>query len=151
MVFAKFVGLLVAFVQGVLIRKVVPKFGEKKTIYFGFSMWFAGMILFAFAFKGWMMFAFMIFYALGGLAGPTLQGIISNMVPDNEQGELQGSLTSLISLTSIIGPLIMTQLFRFTTKEDTPLNFPGAPFVLGAILILIAFFFILGRVEKTKT
>ena len=81
-----------------------------------------------------MMFLFLIPYCLGGIAGPALQGIISGQVPPNEQGELQGALTSLISVTSIIGPLMMNNLFYYFSKADTPVYFPGAPFVAGAVL-----------------
>lgn len=84
------------------------------------------------------MFAFMVPFAFGGLAGPSLQGIISGQVPSNEQGELQGALTSLISLTSIIGPLLMTNLFAHFTAPDAQVQFPGAPFLMGAVLSLLS-------------
>ena len=84
------------------------------------------------------MFAFMIPYSLGGLAGPSLQGIISSQVPPNEQGELQGSLTSLVSLTSIVGPLFMTGLFSYFTTPQNPFYFPGAPFIAGAIFTIVS-------------
>ena len=80
----------------------------------------------------------MIPYALGGIAGPSLQGIISHHVPPNEQGELQGALTSLMSATSIIGPLLMTNIFSYFTSSAAPVHFPGAAMMLGAILTLIS-------------
>jgi MFS transporter, DHA1 family, tetracycline resistance protein len=101
-------------------------------------MYTIGFLLFAFANRGWMMFAFMVPFSLGGFAGPALQGIISNQVPDNEQGELQGSLTSLIAVTSIIGPLTMTWLFAWFTSEAAPVHFAGAPFFMGAVLCLVS-------------
>ena len=131
------VGVLVAIVQGGLIRTVIPKLGAKKSIFIGLSLMIVGLILFAFASKGWMMMSFLIPYCLGGIAGPALQGVISNEVPANEQGELQGALTSLMSLTAIVGPLIMNNLFSFCTKPGTAFYFPGAPFALGALLLLI--------------
>ena len=73
------------------------------------------------------MFAFLVPYCLGGIAGPALQGYMSNNVPANEQGELQGGLTSLMSLSSIFGPLIMTEAFYFFTKPNSFIQFPGAP------------------------
>ncbi len=97
------VGLMVAVVQGGLLRYINPWLGAKKSVYFGLALYSVGFMLFAFATKGWMMFAFLVPYCLGGIAGPALQGIISGQVPANEQGELQGGLTSLISVTSIIG------------------------------------------------
>lgn len=75
---------------------------------------------------------------MGGIAGPSLQGLISGGVPANEQGELQGALTALMSFTSVIGPPLMTNLFSFFTGKNAPVYFPGAPFMMGAILIAIS-------------
>jgi len=94
------------------------------------------MLAFAFANQSWMMFVFMIPYCLGGIAGPALQAILAGHVPRNEQGELQGALTSTVSLTSIIGPLTMTNLFAWFTKPGAAVHFSGAPFLLGSILLL---------------
>lgn len=132
------VGLLVAIVQGGLIRIILPKLGQKRSIWIGLLLYSAGLLLFAFASEGWMMFAFLIPYCLGGIAGPALQGYMSNSVPANEQGELQGGLTSLVSLSSIFGPLLMTWSFYFFTKPGAPFQFPGAPFAIGAILMLLS-------------
>ena len=129
------VGLLVGLVQGVLIRYINPKLGNVKSIYIGFGMYALGLVLFACATQGWMMFIFLIPYCLGGISGPALQSIITGHVPANEQGELQGALTSLISATSILSPVIMTSLFAHFTSKSTSVYFPGAPFVLGAILM----------------
>jgi len=130
------VGLLVAIVQGGLIRYINPKLGNERSVYIGLSLYSLGLFLFAFANHTWMMFVFLIPYCLGGITGPALQSIISGNVPRNEQGELQGALTSLISVTTIIGPLVMTFLFSFFTKPNAPVHFAGAPFLLGAILML---------------
>jgi DHA1 family tetracycline resistance protein-like MFS transporter len=134
------VGILVAIVQGGLMRYINPKLGNEKSVYVGLSLYALGLLLFAFASQTWMMFAFLVPYCLGGIAGPALQSIISGEVPSNEQGELQGALTSLMSLTSIVGPLIMTHLFAYFTKSNAPVRFPGAPFLLGAVLMLISAF-----------
>ncbi len=143
-----FVGLMVGIVQGGLTRIVIPRFGSKQSLYFGLAMYTIGFILFAFANKGWMMFAFMVPFSLGGFAGPALQGIISNQVPDNEQGELQGSLTSLIAVTSIIGPLTMTWLFAWFTSEAAPVHFAGAPFLMGAVLCLVSLLLAVRTLKK---
>jgi DHA1 family tetracycline resistance protein-like MFS transporter len=132
-----FVGLTVAAVQGGLIRVAIPKLGKERSIWIGLVLYGIGLILFGLANQGWMMFAFMIPYALGGIAGPALQGIMTEQVPKNEQGELQGALTSLMSLSAIFGPWIMTYLFYYFTKPGTPLHLPGAPFLLGALLMFV--------------
>ncbi len=133
-----FVGLTVGIVQGGLIRVIIPKLGNTKSIYLGLTLNCLGLLLFAFATRGWMMFAFIIPYSLGGIAGPALQGIISGNVPPNEQGELQGALTSLMSMTSIVGPPLMTTLFAKFTGPSAPLNFPGAPFLLGSLMMIVS-------------
>jgi len=133
-----FVGVMIALVQGGLIRAIIPKLGKERSVYVGLGLYSIGFLLFAFATKGWMMFAFLIPYALGGIAGPSIQGIISTHVPPNEQGELQGALTSLMSATSIVGPVLMTSLFAYFTDKNAPLIFPGAPFAMGAFLTMLS-------------
>ncbi len=132
------VGALVAFVQAGLIRVITPKIGNERCIYIGLLLYAAGMFLFAIASQSWMMFVFLVPYCLGGIAGPALQATISGHVPPNAQGELQGSLTSLLSVSSIFGPLIMLNLFAYFTSVKAPVIFPGAPFILGGILMLSA-------------
>ncbi len=133
-----FVGIMVATVQGGLIRIIIPKFGQKKSILVGLSLYVLGFVLFAFASKGWMMFAFIVPYALAGITGPAIQGIISTKVKADEQGELQGIMTSFMSLASIIGPLLMSYLFAHFTSAKTNVYFPGAPFMMGAILTCVS-------------
>jgi len=132
------VGLFSGLVQGGLVRVAIPRLGAARAIVIGLVCYTVGFVLFAFASKGWLMLAFLAPYCLGGLAGPALQGTISGQVPANEQGELQGSLTSLISATGVVGPLLMTHLFAFFTRPTAPVHFPGAPFLLGAVLTLIS-------------
>ena len=130
------VGLLVAIVQGVLIRYINPRLGNEKSVYTGLLLYATGLFLFAFATQSWMMFVFLIPYCLGGIAGPAIQSIMSSNVKANEQGELQGALTGLVSLTSILGPLMMTGLFAYFTKPGAPVHFSGAAFLMGALLML---------------
>ena len=132
------VGLLVGLVQGLLIRVVNPKLGNEKSVYIGIALYAVGLSLFAFATQGWMMFVFLIPYCLGGISGPALQALISAHVPKNEQGELQGSLTGLNSLTTIIGPPIMIGLTSYFSVKNsaTHIYFPGAAFLLGSFFML---------------
>lgn len=131
-------GFMAALVQGYLIRFIQPKIGNEKSIFYGLTLYALGMILFAFASESWMMFAFLIPYGLGGIAGPALQSVISAEVPRNEQGELQGALASLVSLTAIVGPPLMTNTFYYFTHDQAPFIFPGAPFFLGFLLMAIS-------------
>ena len=102
------------------------------------ALYSIGMFLFALATQSWMMFVFLIPYCLGGIAGPAMQSVISSQVPANEQGEIQGTLSSLMSASAIIGPPMMTTVFYYFTHKEAPFQFAGAPFVLGGILMFVS-------------
>jgi len=131
------VGFFVAIVQAVLIGRAVKKFGQSKTIYIGLACNLTGFILFAIASEEWMIYSFLAVYVMGGLAGPTLQGIMSSEVPANEQGEFMGAITSLQNLGNIFGPLIMTGIFFYFTTSSN-FYFPGAAFALAAIFSIVS-------------
>ena len=145
------VGALVGVVQAVLAQKAADKIGLNRSIIIGFALYSIGMFLFAFASASWMMFAFLIPYCLGGIAMPNLQAFMSSQVPENEQGELQGGLTSLGSITTIIGPVMMTGIFYYFTSDNAPFHFPGSAFFLGGIFMfisyLIVYFFLRMRAD----
>jgi MFS transporter, DHA1 family, tetracycline resistance protein len=144
------VGLLMAIVQGGLVRVINPWLGPVRSIYVGLAFYGLGLVMIAFAPQGWMLFAIMVPFSLGGIANPAVQGIISNEVPANEQGELQGALTSLMSVTSIVGPVLMTSLFSYFTAKGAPVYFPGAPFMMGAVLVLASALLARGTLESLK-
>jgi DHA1 family tetracycline resistance protein-like MFS transporter len=145
-----FVGVVVAIVQAGLVGKIKNRLGERNTIITGFLLYGTGMILFAFAPTGWALYLFSIPYCLGGIAGPTIQGLLSNQVPDNEQGELQGMLTSVMSLTAIIGPPMMTGMFATFTEDPDVLYFPGAPFILGAVLMITSLMLMIKALNRIR-
>lgn len=132
------IGLLVGLVQGLLIRWVNPRLGNEKSVYVGMALYTFGMLLFALATESWMLFVFLIPYCLGGIAGPAMQSLISGQVPPNEQGEIQGTLSSLMSASAIVGPPMMSTVFYYFTHKEAPFQFAGAHFVLGAFLMLVS-------------
>lgn len=146
-----FVGFMIALVQGFLTRILIPKLGTRNAIYVGFVFSILGSLAYAFASEPWMMYAIMVPFSLGGLAGPAMQGIISGQVPANEQGELQGSLTSLNSIAAIIGPVLMTNLFYQFTGKNAPVYFPGVPFLASVVLTTISFILIIITLKKHNT
>ncbi|MCB0696109.1 MAG: MFS transporter, partial [Chitinophagaceae bacterium] len=141
----------IAIVQGGLIRVVIPKLGQKRALYAGLISYIIGFILYAFANESWMMFAFSIPYCLGAISGPAIQGIISTKVAANEQGELQGIMAAMMSISSIIGPLLMTNLFSTFTARDADVYFPGAPFIAGAVLTVIGLLLSIRSLVKYHT
>ncbi len=133
-----FIGVLLVSIQGGLIRFTIPKFGQEKNIVAGLLFYAVGLALIAFASHGWQMYVYIIPYCLGGISGPALQGLITSKVAANEQGELQGALTSLVSVSTIIGPLMFSSLFHYFTDKQAPVYFPGAPYLLGSVFMLIS-------------
>jgi DHA1 family tetracycline resistance protein-like MFS transporter len=142
------VGILVATVQGGLIRIIIPKLGNIRSVYLGLALNSLGFLLFAFATEGWMMFVFLIPYCLGGIAGPAIQGIISTQVSPSEQGELQGGMTSLMSMTAIVGPPLMMNIFSYFTNHANAIYFPGAPMLAGAVFSLAGALFAYRTLSK---
>jgi DHA1 family tetracycline resistance protein-like MFS transporter len=136
------VGLLSAFSQGVLVRPMVGRFGEKKTLLASLMVAVVGMLLFGLATEGWMMYAVTALYCLGlGLLNPSVQGLLSRAMPANEQGLLQGAMTSVMTSAAIVGPLVANGSFALFISPGAPLELPGAPFFVGSALCLAALWF----------
>lgn len=133
-----FVGVMIAIVQGGLVGPVVKKIGEVNAIYIGLFFNALGLFLMGIISEGWMVYAVIVPYTFGGFAGPSLQSIMTSQIDKNAQGEFQGGLTSLMTVTNAIGPLIMTFLiFSYFTDPDIGYDMPGAPFFLGTFLAII--------------
>jgi DHA1 family tetracycline resistance protein-like MFS transporter len=131
------VGIVVAFVQGVLVRVVNSRIGNSKAMLIGLTLYTIGMAGFGLASSGtWMLIAILP-YCLGGINGPAIQSLMTESVPSNAQGELQGIITSVQSITSIIGPVMMAGIFSHFTRSGNT-YFPGAAFITAAFLMLIA-------------
>jgi DHA1 family tetracycline resistance protein-like MFS transporter len=133
------VGLATALVQGVLVRSVVPRLGERQSLRIGLVMGVIGQAALGLADRGSLMLVFVVPLSLGGLAGPSMQALISREVGPSEQGELQGALNSLGGMAAILGPLIGTALLaRFSPVTSTP-HVPGAPFFAAAAFNALGF------------
>ncbi len=143
-------GIGAAFVMGVILPKIVPVLGEWKTAVLGLCFSVVGLTGYAFAWEGWMVYTIIVLTVMENVADPPLRSIAVAKVPPSAQGELQGALTSLSSITTIVGPLIFTQLFGYFTGPEAPVRFAGAPYLLSAIIILIAAIVFLTKVRTVK-
>lgn len=129
-------GIFIAIMQGVLIRPILRKIGERNAVLLGLGVDVVAFTALAFVTNGWIALALTPLTAVGSIAGPAMQGIMSRTASDDQQGELQGALTSINAIATIIAPLLMTQTFwYFTSGGDS--SFPGAPFLLSAVLVAI--------------
>lgn len=142
------VGVLMAIVQGGLIRVVIPKLGAPRTAMLGFGAAAIAYIGIAFAPNGFVVCLWCGVSALSGFIMPALQSIMSNQVPADEQGELQGIVASISSIGAIIGPLLLSQTFAFFIGGATPIQFPGAAFLVAGGLTVIACAIFLGNLSK---
>ncbi len=144
------VGFLAALVQGYLIRKINPALGNHKSIIVGTLLYTVGLFLFSFANQGWMMYAILIPYCLGGITIPAMQSEMAQYVPSSEQGELQGALTAINSITAIIGPITMPAIFSYFASGDAPFEFPGAAFFAGALLCGLSLFISIRTFKRSQ-
>jgi MFS transporter, DHA1 family, tetracycline resistance protein len=129
------VGVTGAFVQGFLGRKLIPRFGQRRIIVLGIVSALAGYSLYAVADTGWIVYLGIAVSACQGLVFPCLQGLMSAEVAPNEQGELQGAVGSIQSLSAIVGPPLMTTVFARFSAADAPIYAPGAPFALSVLFV----------------
>jgi DHA1 family tetracycline resistance protein-like MFS transporter len=131
-------GIMMALVQGWLIRRILAWLGERGTVIYGLVFDVAAFGAIAFAPNGTVALILTPLAALGAVITPALQGLLSQTVANDQQGELQGALTSAGALAMILSPLAMTSVFAMFTAPDASVYFPGAPFILSLVLILVA-------------
>lgn len=133
-----FVGLMMIFVQGYLTGKVVPKIGEYRAAIIGVCSGVASMLLLSLATTTWFTYVALAAGIVQGFAYPAMNAIMSKQAPPDQQGELQGGMSSMMSLTTIIGPVLLTQTLGYFSSPDAPIYFPGAVFLLSGCLALLA-------------
>jgi DHA1 family tetracycline resistance protein-like MFS transporter len=132
------VGICAAIVQGGLIRRLMPVLGERRAVTLGLVISILAFIGYGAATQGWMMYAILALGSFGGIAGPAVQGLISKAVSPQEQGRVQGTVTSLMSLVGIVAPLIGTHLFARFHGPGALAEIPGITFFSGALLFGVA-------------
>jgi DHA1 family tetracycline resistance protein-like MFS transporter len=142
------IGAMLTLVYSFVPRIAVPRLGEARSAYLGLACGAAGFLGYAFATQGWMLYGWMAVFVFMGLSGPAINAIMSRQVGPTEQGELQGALASLGSLTSVAAPPLLSNLFGYFTGHEAPIYFPGAGFFVAS-LFLAAAAFLLARVLRT--
>ena len=130
-------GCGMAIAQGVLMRRILPRLGERGTLLAGLGVGVAGYAALGLVTRGWMVYALIFVLAMSGVAGPATQALISREVGASEQGEMQGGVNSLSGLASIVGPLVGTTLLARFAPDDASPRLPGAPYYAAAALLAL--------------
>lgn len=131
-------GVAIAVVQGGLIRAILPRLGETRAVFWGLILNTTCLALYGVASEGWMIWILIPISAVGAIVAPAMQGVMSRAAGADQQGELQGVLSSMSALSMILSPLIMTQAFFWFTREGATIWLPGAPFLVGGVLMALA-------------
>jgi MFS transporter, DHA1 family, tetracycline resistance protein len=129
------VGVSAAVVSGILVAPFVKRFGERRSLLWGLIFGTLGFLGFAFARRGWALFAVIPLIALWGIAAPAMQSLMSRCVDHSSQGKLQGAINSVRALTGMAGPPLFTQVFARGISPNSTFHFSGAPYFLAAVLL----------------
>ncbi len=132
------VGVCNVIVQAVLMRRLVKRFGERNCLLAGLLFGSAGFVVQALAPTGPIFLLAVPLLALWGLAGPSSQALITRQVAEDQQGRLQGALTSAVSLTGVFGPATFASVFAASIAVGVGFSLPGAAFLLAAALLMLA-------------
>jgi len=125
-------------VQGGLVRPAVARLGERAALLAGLAFGAAGFALYGLAPTGSLFVVGVPVMALWGLTGPSVQALMTRRVGPTEQGRLQGANASLQSIAGLVGPGLFTQTFATCIGPRASWHLPGAPFLLAALLLVLA-------------
>lgn len=129
-------GISIAVTQAVLIRWVIAKLGEARTVFWGLIYNACTLTMMAFISNGFVLLALTPLAAFGAVVAPALQAIMSGEAREDQQGELQGVMTSINSIGMITAPILFTWVFAYFTAPDQTLFLPGAAFLLAMSMML---------------
>lgn len=130
-----FAGVLEMLVQGVLVGKVVKRFGDRRTMAFGLFAGAVGIACMGLAPTGWLFTLALLPNALWALAMPTLQSLMTQRVSESEQGQLQGANNSVGSIAGVVSPLFFGTVYAVSIGPDARLPHPGAAFLMAALVL----------------
>ena len=142
-------GISVAVVEGILIRHILPWLGERRTIEFCPVFNIGIFIVLGLLTSGFWALLLAPISALGSLVIPAMRGIMANKAATNQQGEIQGIISSTQSLAIIFAPLVLTYVFYAGTPPNGPVFLPGAPFLLAAAIVALTLIIIVTRQKSS--
>jgi DHA1 family tetracycline resistance protein-like MFS transporter len=132
------VGICSIAVQGAAIGPMVRRFGERRALLLGLGCGAVGFLIYGAAPTGPLFWLGIPVMALWGVAGAATQALTTQLVAPDQQGQLQGATNSVQSVSQLVGPFLFTLTFAYFIGNQAPLKLPGAPFLLAALLMLLA-------------
>ncbi len=144
-------GAGVAVTQGGVLRALIPRLGEYRTLMLAVICALIALVGYGLAWQSWMVFALLPIATLADMAPATMTAMMSNQVAGDRQGLLQGVIASMGSVSAVIAPMVMTYCFQMFARADAPVYLPGAPFLLAAGLLLAVFPFFLAMSPRHKS
>jgi DHA1 family tetracycline resistance protein-like MFS transporter len=132
------VGICTAVVSGGLVGPIVARIGERRAVLTGLTFGAIAFAIYGLAPTGPLFLAGVPVMAIWGLYGPSAQGLMTRRVGISEQGQLQGALMGLRGLSGMVSPTIFTFTFATFIGSRADLHLPGAPFLLAALLLVVA-------------
>jgi DHA1 family tetracycline resistance protein-like MFS transporter len=143
-------GLAMALAQAFVTGRLAKRIGEVGAAFFGMTVAAVLAVAYAFMSHPWLIFVYTVIGALQGVAYPALNALMSRQLPPDAQGELQGSVASLMSVANVIGPLVMTQTLAYFTSASAPVYFPGAAFILAATMNVVGIILLLSGERRQR-
>jgi DHA1 family tetracycline resistance protein-like MFS transporter len=143
-----FVGVLSILSQTWLVGALTRRLSDRRMAIIGLICMIAGFLLFAFAPWRWVLLPALVIYIAGSIQGTAMQSIVAGVMPDNEQGELQGGLGSLMGLTTLLAPPLLTGSFAWATARTSPVYFPGMPYLIAGVLTFLGLLLLLKGFRK---
>jgi len=132
------VGICSIAVQGAAIGPIVQRCGERRALLLGLGCGAVGFLIYGAAPTGPLFWFGIPVMALWGVAGAATQALTTQLVAPDQQGHLQSATNSVQSVSQLVGPFLFTLTFAYFIGNQAPLKLPGAPFLLAALLMLLA-------------
>ncbi|KAL0484435.1 tetracycline resistance protein, 2C class [Acrasis kona] len=143
-------GLGTAIVQGVLMKRLIPKLGEMFVLKACYVIFIFFFVVMGYTDNGNVAFLMIVLFTVAGMSDPMQNGLMSKEIRKEDQGSLQGGLSSLMLLSRVVASVTMSSLFSFFTSKSAPIQIPGIAYYVGAVLSVVALAIVLRLPEPSK-
>jgi DHA1 family tetracycline resistance protein-like MFS transporter len=132
------IGIGTCIVQGVIMRRIIPRLGEMRVLLYCYYLFIFFFIVMGYTDNANVAYALALVYTVAGMSDPIQQGLISKEIRKEDQGMLQGGISSLMLISKVVASLTMSAAFRYFTSEKAPVQIPGIAFYIGSVLAVVS-------------